>query len=95
MVIFASEPLWAALIAWITLGEVMGPSAILGGGCIVSACLVSALADSPAAQKATKALQTRVEVWRQGLAGAALGLISPAAVQAIDELGEMADELTY
>ena len=45
-VIFASEPLWAAAFAWATLGETMGPSAMLGGGLIVGACLVSALGDT-------------------------------------------------
>ena len=44
-VIFSSEPLFAAAFGWLTLGETMGPSALLGGGLIVMACLTSALAD--------------------------------------------------
>jgi len=41
MVVFATEPLWAAAFAWSVLGEVLGPSAYLGGSMIVLACILS------------------------------------------------------
>jgi len=47
MVIFATEPLWAAAFAWCTLGETMGPAAIGGGGLIVLSCVLSSGAGLP------------------------------------------------
>jgi drug/metabolite transporter (DMT)-like permease len=40
-VIFASEPLWAAVFAWAMLGETMGAEGAVGGSLILTACLVS------------------------------------------------------
>jgi drug/metabolite transporter (DMT)-like permease len=45
---FASEPVWASLFgAWL-LGEQLGPTSYVGGGIILFACVIGALADLPA-----------------------------------------------
>lgn len=41
--IFSTEPLWGSLAAAVLLGESFGPKGMLGGGLIVTACLVSNL----------------------------------------------------
>jgi hypothetical protein len=33
-----TEPMWASLFGWITLGELMGPTALVGGSLIIAAC---------------------------------------------------------
>lgn len=48
---FASEPVWASLFgAWL-LHEKLNLNAYVGGAVILTACLMSALADMPAANK--------------------------------------------
>ena len=42
-VIFALEPLWAALFSWLWIGETMGPRALAGSGAILAGILVSEL----------------------------------------------------
>ena len=53
MVIFSTEPLWAAAFAWLALHEEMSPLGYLGGGVIVAACILSsgALGSSDSARE--------------------------------------------
>lgn len=39
-IIGATEPLWAALIAYFTLNELLGPMQLVGGACIIAAIVV-------------------------------------------------------
>lgn len=54
-VICATEPLFAALAAYIMLGETLGPTPLGGGAIIVASILVSSVEDVGAAKKAVKA----------------------------------------
>ena len=47
-VIYASGPLWAALLSWALLGETVGPQGLLGGSAFIAAVLLAASA--PAAE---------------------------------------------
>ena len=110
-VIFASEPLWAAAFAWATLGETMGVSAMAGGGLIVSACLLSAMAGgggegggegseaADALRQAWDGVTARARSVRRGLDSGSpalgmLGLLSPAAVEAIESLADLPPDLS-
>ena len=42
-VLLATEPLWAALFAALWIGDEFGPQDIVGGGLIVTACLLSSV----------------------------------------------------
>lgn len=44
-IIFSVEPVFAAFIAYVALGETIGPTGVLGGGLIVTGLLVSELSD--------------------------------------------------
>ena len=57
MVIFATEPLWAAGFAWLALGELMGTSAYAGGSLIVLACVLSSGVLDGAIQGVARKLQ--------------------------------------
>lgn len=46
-VIYASGPLWAALIALAALGETVGPQGVLGGAAFLAAVLLAASTPSP------------------------------------------------
>ena len=77
----------------------MGPSAMLGGGLIVSACLVSAAAESAAVQRAWSALAERARASHRAIVSEGkpsvglLGLLSPAAVEAIENFGDIGADL--
>ena len=73
-VVFATEPLWGAAIAFFLLGETMGPTCQLGGALMVAACIVSATEASPAAIGASARSGLR---WATESAGLAMGF-SPA-----------------
>ena len=44
-IIFSIEPVFAAILAYLLLGEVIGPVGVIGGGVIVAGLLVSQLGD--------------------------------------------------
>ena len=46
-VIYASGPLWAALISLVVLGERVGPQGLLGGSAFLAAVLLAATAEEP------------------------------------------------
>lgn len=46
-VIYASGPLWAALISFAALGERVGPQGLVGGGAFLAAVLLAATAPAP------------------------------------------------
>ena len=46
-VIYASGPLWAALISLFALGEVVGPQGMVGGAAFLAAVFLAATADAP------------------------------------------------
>lgn len=48
--IFASQPLWAALLNLAFLGETVGPQGVVGGGAFLGALYLAATADSPKPQ---------------------------------------------
>lgn len=101
MVIFASEPLWACLFAWLAIGEQMGLSAGVGGALIVSACLVSAHEGSERALNALStsltssadSLRARGDKAAVQLEGGVFGLLglSPAVAEAIEDIAETVD----
>lgn len=76
-VVFATEPLWGAAIAYVLLGETMGPTCQLGGLLMVVACLVSATEVSTAA--AIGASGCSALRWAAESAGLAMGF-SPASL---------------
>jgi drug/metabolite transporter (DMT)-like permease len=39
-IIGASEPLWAAIVAYFALNELLGPMQLIGGGLIVAAIVI-------------------------------------------------------
>jgi drug/metabolite transporter (DMT)-like permease len=42
-ILFTTEPLWAAVAGWFLLGETLGTPALVGGSCILGACLLNML----------------------------------------------------
>ena len=45
--IFASQPLWASIMNYVFIGEIMGLQGILGGGAFLGALFLAATADAP------------------------------------------------
>jgi len=70
MVIFSTEPLWAAAFAWFALHEEMSPLGYLGGGVIVAACILSsgALGPSDSAREGEIAISPLPEGGAAGIA---------------------------
>ena len=46
-VVYASQPLWAALLSLVFLGETVGVQGVLGGALFVAACFLAATAPDP------------------------------------------------
>ena len=47
--VYASQPLWAALLSFVFEGETVGTAGLVGGGAFVSALFLAATAQAPEA----------------------------------------------
>ena len=52
--IFASQPLWASLMNFFFLGDVMGPQGLVGGGSFLGALFLAATSDGPTVPEDTE-----------------------------------------
>jgi drug/metabolite transporter (DMT)-like permease len=48
--IFASQPLWASILNYVFIGEIMGTQGFIGGGAFLGALFLAATADAPKPQ---------------------------------------------
>ena len=67
---------------------------MLGGGFIVAACLTSALGDS-LPRLAKEKLGALLRAVEQGPAVGVLGLLSPAAVEALEDLADVGSDSLF
>ena len=40
-ILLTTEPVWAAFFGWLVMGETLGGAQMLGGSCIIAACLLN------------------------------------------------------